>query len=96
MLVRGLTLRCIRGGVLAKFSFSEMKDQLVGCFKYGGAEGKPVAFTIDRSMEMSLFPCCRLNGACLNCCLEKVEVRLGPAQNGDDGKPLPRADGIVP
>mmetsp|Transcript_26241 Transcript_26241/g.68946 ORF Transcript_26241/g.68946 Transcript_26241/m.68946 type:complete len:375 (+) Transcript_26241:46-1170(+) len=80
----------------AKFSFSEMKDQLKGCFKYGGADGKPVVFTIERSMEGSCFPCCRYQGACLGCCLEKIQVKLGAAQKNDEGKPLPENEDTRP
>eukprot|EP00035_Acanthoeca_spectabilis_P038376 m.52553 g.52553 ORF g.52553 m.52553 type:complete len:402 (-) comp9112_c0_seq1:126-1331(-) len=76
----------------AKFSMKEMAEQVKGCFKYGGAEGKPVAFTIERSMEGSLFPCCRHSGACLGCCLEKVVVKLGPYPLDAEGKPVPEAE----
>jgi len=77
----------------SKFSFKEIMNEGKACFSYGGAKPEqPVAFTIERSMEGSLFPCCRCNGAILNCCLEKVEVKMGPApprdSDAEDTRPV--------
>eukprot|EP00041_Stephanoeca_diplocostata_P008548 m.126547 g.126547 ORF g.126547 m.126547 type:complete len:351 (+) comp17377_c0_seq1:72-1124(+) len=75
----------------AKFNTKELMNEAKKCCSYGGAAaGQPVAFTIDRSMEGSLFPCCRFPGACIGCCIDRFNVQKGPAppRGTDDERPV--------
>eukprot|EP00041_Stephanoeca_diplocostata_P005169 m.57591 g.57591 ORF g.57591 m.57591 type:complete len:366 (+) comp15614_c0_seq1:164-1261(+) len=63
-----------------RFNTAELMHEVGKCCTYGGASpGTPVAFTIDRSMDGSCFPCCRMHGACLACCHDRFHIAKGPA-----------------